>query len=196
MLSEYTTNPSILPYADFGQVSHWSYYAVPLWLAYTRFCWQILQVKKISSDVFGIIPKKPPKSVHAKTVFARCSVFIPEFTDGMSGHCLIMANRRNEELHSGKAAFEGLDNSGWLPATYEVMDVVLRSIGATFEGFLGSEHAPSAVAMLKDRRDMIKKEVQEKISRGKKALFHLDKGVAHPTGRTCSLDHRKLAEAK
>src|SRR5690348_11746863 len=44
--------------------------------------------------VFGITPKTPPKSIHAKTVFARCSVFVDGFTDRMSGHCLIMADRR------------------------------------------------------------------------------------------------------
>jgi hypothetical protein len=123
---------------------------------------------------FGIIPKRPPKSVHAKTVFARCSVFIPEFTDKMSGHCLILADRRNTELHSGAASFEGLDNSAWLPATYEVMDVVLGHIGTDFHDFLGPEHAPSAVAMLKDRRDTIKREVKEKISESRKVFAALD----------------------
>src|SRR5258708_39891622 len=36
---------------------------------------------------FGIIPKGVPKSIHAKTVFARCSVFIEDFTEKMAGHC-------------------------------------------------------------------------------------------------------------
>ena|ERR1700674_1353063 len=58
--------------------------------------------------VFGINPKKNPKSVQAKTVFARRSVFIPNFTDKMSVHCLIMADRRNSELHSGMKSFSGL----------------------------------------------------------------------------------------
>lgn len=46
---------------------------------------------------FGINPKSAPKSIQAKTLFARCSVFIEGFTDKMSGHCLIMADRRNTE---------------------------------------------------------------------------------------------------
>src|SRR5271169_4329757 len=51
--------------------------------------------------VFGINPKSNPKSVQAKAVFARCSVFMEGFTDKMAAHCLIMADRRNSELHSG-----------------------------------------------------------------------------------------------
>src|SRR4051812_47991905 len=46
---------------------------------------------------FGIIPKANPKSVSAKTVFARASVFVDGFTDRMSSHCLILADRRNAE---------------------------------------------------------------------------------------------------
>lgn len=68
---------------------------------------------------FGVVPKGVPKSIQAKALFARCSVFISGFTDQMSGHCLIMADRRNSELHSGAAAFEDVDNSRWLPTTYE-----------------------------------------------------------------------------
>jgi hypothetical protein len=113
---------------------------------------------------FGIVPKSVPKSIQAKALFARCSVFIPYFTDKMSGHCLIMADRRNSELHSGAAAFEGIDNSGWLPATYEVVEIILKHMKRDFTDFLGDEHDGFAAKMLKDRRDTIKKEVQDKLA--------------------------------
>jgi hypothetical protein len=117
---------------------------------------------------FGIIPENVPKSIQAKTVFARCSVFIHGFTDKMSGHCLIMADRRNSELHSGAAAFEGIDNSKWLPATYEAIEALLKHLNRSLTDFLGGEHGPVAVEALKDRRDTIKKEVQEKLSAARK----------------------------
>ncbi len=120
--------------------------------------------------VFGINPKTNPKSIQAKTVFARCSVLISGFTDKMSAHCLIMADRRNSELHSGAAAFENIDNSAWLPATYEVMEVLLKHVGVGFEDFLGEEQADAGIKMLKDRREHIKKEVLDRISKAKKAF--------------------------
>ena len=116
---------------------------------------------------FGIIPKKVPKSIQAKTLFARCSVFIPGFTDRMSGHCLIVADRRNTELHSGAAAFEGIDNSKWLPATYEVVEVLLNHLKRDFPDLLG-DHGKVAVETLKDRRETIKKEVHEKLAAARK----------------------------
>lgn len=114
--------------------------------------------------VFGITPKKPPKSVAAKAVFARCAVHVAGFTDQMSVHCLIMADRRNAELHSGLAAFEGQDNSTWLPATYEVMDVLLKHLKSDFRDFLGKAHETAASRMLEDRNENRKKEILNRIS--------------------------------
>ncbi|TLU70633.1 hypothetical protein [Lichenicoccus roseus] len=121
---------------------------------------------------FGIIPKGVPKSIQAKAVFARCSVFIKDFTDKMSAHCLIMADRRNSELHSGAAAFENIDNSSWLPATYEVVEVLLRHVSRNFKDFLTADHAKFVENILKDRRDNLKREVQEKVAKAKK--FYLN----------------------
>lgn len=118
--------------------------------------------------VFGVVPKNNPKSVHAKTVFARCSIFVEKFTDQMSGHCLILADRRNKELHGGEAAFEGIDPSTWLPKTYEVFEILLNHMGKSFEDLLGKEHAAGAQSMLKDRRDHIEKDVKDRISQCKK----------------------------
>jgi hypothetical protein len=113
---------------------------------------------------FGVNPKKPPRSVQAKAVFARCSVFVTGFTDKMSGHCLILADRRNSELHSGAASFEGIDNSSWLPATYEVMEVLLKHMCRDFRDFLGKDHESHATQVLKNRRENIKKDVQDRIA--------------------------------
>ena len=118
---------------------------------------------------FGINPKNPPKSIPAKALFARCSVFIVGFTDKMSGHCLIVSDRRNAELHSGSAAFEGIDNSKWLPETYEVMQVLLTHLKRDFKDFIG-DHSDVALETLKGRRDNMKREVLEKIASAKKAF--------------------------
>jgi len=122
---------------------------------------------------FGVIPKGVPKSIQAKALFARCSVFVPGFTDKMSGHCLIMADRRNSELHSGAAAFEGIDNSKWLPSTYEVLEVLLNHMHRDFTDLLGEGHAKFAAKMLEDRRNTMKRDVQEKIAAAKKYFGNL-----------------------
>ena len=123
---------------------------------------------------FGIVPKGIPRSIAAKALFARCSVFIKDFTDKMSGHCLIVADRRNSELHTGAAAFEGLDNAKWLPESYEVMQVLLAHLGRDFKDFLG-DHGQVALEAIKDRRDTIKKEVHDKLSAARKAYEALSR---------------------
>ena len=116
---------------------------------------------------FGINPKNVPRSIQAKAVFARCSVFVKDYTDSMSAHCLILADRRNSELHSGMAAFEGVDNSSWLPATYEVIEVLLKHLQHDFEDLLTENHSGFARNLLADRRSNIKKDVQSRISKSK-----------------------------
>ena len=136
---------------------------------------------------FGVNPKGPPKSVPAKAVFARCSVLVPSFTDRMSTHCLSLAERRNSELHSGAAAFSSLDNSKWLPATYEVFEVLLSHLGRSFTDLLGADHGKTAVDMLADRRDSIEKEVKDRLAMaGKKfrALSTEDQKLSSETALT------------
>ena len=118
---------------------------------------------------FGVQPKNPPKSIPVKAVFARCSIFITDFTDQMSGHGLLIANRRNDELHSGAAAFENIDNAAWLPSTYEVIEVLLIHMKRNFDDFLGREHGPIAVGMLKDRKASIRSDVEKKLAAARKA---------------------------
>lgn len=118
--------------------------------------------------VFGKNTKSNPRSVHAKTVFARCAVFFDDFTEKMAGHCLIIADRRNKELHSGEAAFEGIDPSTWLPETYEIFKTLLEQLGMKLEDFLGKAHHDVAAKMLEDRGAAIEKEVKDAISARKK----------------------------
>lgn len=116
---------------------------------------------------FGINPKTNPKSIAAKAVFARCSVMVPNFTDRMSTHCLLLADRRNKELHTGEAAFEGIDCGTWLPQTYEIFDILLQHCNRSLDDLLGTEHAATAKGMLKDQRESLLKEVKERISKAK-----------------------------
>ncbi|HWG37644.1 MAG TPA: hypothetical protein VN690_08005 [Terriglobales bacterium] len=115
---------------------------------------------------FGVTPKGIPRSIPSKALYARCAVFITEFTPGMVTHCLDVANRRNSELHSGAAAFEGISNSAWLPMTYEVMDVLIKKLGRNFDDFLG-EYSPAAIETLKDRHDSLAKDVAKRLADAK-----------------------------
>jgi hypothetical protein len=116
---------------------------------------------------FGVQPAKPPRSIVTKAIVIRCTALVDGFTEEMATHCALMADRRNAELHSGVVGFDAFDNAAWLPATYEVINVLLKHLGVSFVEFLGEEHAATAVEMLRDRRAAIKKEVLDRIQAAK-----------------------------
>lgn len=122
---------------------------------------------------FGIQPSKPPKSIVTKALVIRCTRLVEGFTEAMAAHCALLADQRNMELHSGAVGFDDFDNSAWLPTTYEIMEVLLRHMGQSFEEFLGEDHAPTALAMLRDRRETLKKEIEDRIRASAKAYAAL-----------------------
>lgn len=119
---------------------------------------------------FGVQPAKPPKSIVTKAIVIRCTALVDGFTEDMAKHCALMADRRNSELHSGVVAFDTFDNAAWLPATYEVMEVLLKHMGIKFDDFLGEDQAPTALAMLRDRHETIKNEVAKRIGAARKSI--------------------------
>jgi hypothetical protein len=122
---------------------------------------------------FGIQPAKPPKSIVTKAIVIRCAQLVEGFTDDMAKHCALMADQRNTELHSGAVGFDDFDNAAWLPGTYEVIEVLLKHLGKDWKDFLGDDHAAAAIEMLSDRRETIKKQVQDRISTAKKLFAGL-----------------------
>lgn len=125
---------------------------------------------------FGVEPAKPPKSIVTKAIVIRCTLLVDGFTEEMAKHCAFMADRRNTELHSGALGFDALDNAAWLPATYEVIEVLLKHFGTGFDKFLGPDHAKTAVEMLRDRRETIRHDVLDRIGAAKKFFQGLLEG--------------------
>lgn len=117
---------------------------------------------------FGVQPAKPPKSIVTKAIVIRCTLLVEGFTEDMAKHCAFMADQRNAELHSGIVGFDEFDNAAWLPSTYEVIEVLLKHFGTNFNDFLGDDHATTAIEMLRDRRETIKKEVLDRITAAQK----------------------------
>ena len=121
----------------------------------------------------GIEVKTAPKSIPAKTVFDRCQSVIPTFDKSAFEYCLMMSERRNAELHSGEAAFEGLDTGRWLPRHYELAEVVLIHINKSLEDYLGDDGAERARAMLDDMKRGMQATVEEKKSACRKWFIQL-----------------------
>lgn len=90
----------------------------------------------------GFIPteeKFVPRSIPISEVFKRLTLILPAFTKEHEGFGILHTGRRNAELHSGLAAFDGVKGSAWQPRFYETCEILLISMGITLREFFGED---------------------------------------------------------
>ncbi|MDX1945859.1 MAG: hypothetical protein SFU86_10720 [Pirellulaceae bacterium] len=110
-------------------------------------------------------PTKQPKSIQMKLVVERCQKVCPGFTDRESKLCSSMAERRNEDLHSGATPFASIKHTDWLGDFYRVCSILIEHQNQPLEQFLGKDEAEAAkemmVAIAADRRAEAHRLVEE-----------------------------------
>lgn len=109
-----------------------------------------------------------PKSIMTKQVIALCGSLIPDFNSDLQKLALSMTERRNEELHSGGAAFQEYNQDLWIGSFYKACQVLTASMGESLVSFLGKERAAEAETLISESDTRIKKEVMDRISARRK----------------------------
>ena len=109
-----------------------------------------------------------PKSIMTKQVIALCGSLIPGFNSDLQKLALSMTERRNEELHSGGAAFQEYNQDKWIGNFYKACKILTESMGETLGSFLGEQRADEVEILISESDERIKKEVLDKISARKK----------------------------
>lgn len=82
-----------------------------------------------------------PKSISVTQVISLCRVLIPGFTDDEFKTANTLFNRRNEEVHTGSAAFATSKNLNWLPSFYRCCKILAEHQEETLESLFGKEEA-------------------------------------------------------
>ncbi len=119
-------------------------------------------------------PKFTPKSIAVSEVFRRLAAILPEFSKENSDFGILHTGRRNSELHSGEAAFEGINASKWLPDYYHASEILLRSMGMSLPDLIGDDEAQIASKLIEAATDVSAKTVLGDIER------HKEKWLARP----------------
>lgn len=122
-------------------------------------------------------PAKEPKSIPMQTVLRRCRVMVPGFSEELSISVQALVNLRNEELHTGRAAFDDYPTRLWLTDYYRSSRVLLLHLDKSLEDFLGKSEANVAQKMIDAAVGKIAKEVQGKINKAKGVFEALDAEV-------------------
>jgi hypothetical protein len=127
------------------------------------------------------------RSIPAGTLFDRLSKVVPDFEDRMKRECMLMANRRNAELHSGESPIDGLDQRSWVPAFWRAAAVLLAHQEKSLTDWLGESEASRVASVLRDTAELTRQTVEARIERRRD-----DFERRFPSGSS----ERKLAESR
>lgn len=117
----------------------------------------------------------PPKSIVAKTVFDRCSKIVSNFTTKEINGCLLLIDKRNEELHSGSAPFVDFDTKLWLANYFKSCQILLEFCDLTLEDLFGKDDAVGAKEMITEVDKKTVVEVNKRIAGIKSFLKSMTK---------------------
>lgn len=120
--------------------------------------------------------KFAPKSIAISEVFKRLSAILPDFAKEHESFGIQHTGRRNAELHTGEAAFDGIKGSTWQPRFYQTCEILLASMGMTLEDFLGRDEATVAKKLITAEADDSAKAVKGEVEAHKRVWLAKTEG--------------------
>lgn len=131
------------------------------------------------------------KSITAKTLYERLHTVADQFDERLKRECLLMAERRNAELHSGESPTQGLSQAIWVPAFWRAASVLIEAQGRTLEEWTGVEEGARVREILRDAAEVTRQGVLARIARRR-----ADYIVRVPVGSTEEVEARFRANAR
>ena len=81
------------------------------------------------------------KTIIAKTLFERLTHVSKRFDKKTQEFCINMSLKRNAELHSGEAPFEGVVATSWEGRYWHTAEIILEASDSSLENWLGADRA-------------------------------------------------------
>lgn len=106
----------------------------------------------------------PKRSLGTTQVLGLCRVLFENFSESDYVATLALVNRRNDELHSGAAAFDQYPSQAWLPGFYAACSSLVKVIGESLNSLFGNEEAKVAEEILGEIRSEVKQRVLSTIA--------------------------------
>lgn len=99
--------------------------------------------------------KSPRKSIATINVLSLCQSLITDFTDANFKIASAVINRRNEEVHSGAAAFEEYPTQQWIAGLYQCCQILCEFQGESLNSLYGEEIAKEAEFILAEVEESV-----------------------------------------
>ena len=113
-------------------------------------------------------PRYVPRSVSITDVANRLELILDSFTPELKAFCVKHLETRNEELHTGSAAFDA-SGTGWQATFFSVCDVLTKSLGTDLSYLFGDAEAGIAQTLIQASRDESAVAVKKVIAQFKKS---------------------------
>jgi hypothetical protein len=96
------------------------------------------------------------RSIKSAQVFGLCHALFDAFSEDDLTASLALTNRRNDELHSGAAAFDEYPCQQWLLGFYRACRSLANSMEESLESLFGEEEAKAATQILDETQQEVK----------------------------------------
>jgi len=111
----------------------------------------------------------PRNSIASRQVFVLCKTLFPQFYNEEDYTISIaLLNRRNEELHTGGAAFQEYTATKWLAGFYKACNSLCCSMDETLVSIFGEEEAHVAEEIITENKKEVFHRVSEAIATHRK----------------------------
>lgn len=114
---------------------------------------------------------KDRRSISITVVLRLCTQLIPEFDTRLNSIASSLISRRNEDLHSGSAAFAEYPTSIWLSHFYMCCKVLAEFQEKTIEELLSVEEADHAKLLISELTASVEQNTRDKINLHKKLFL-------------------------
>lgn len=123
-------------------------------------------------EACGISTATVVKTIDANEVFLRLKHVVPGFNSLAYDACKLLADRRNAELHSGHAAYVGIELEEWEGKLWHAMRLILQATGKDLDDLIGD--AAAKKEQLLDHLSHLKREsASQKVAHSREA-FKMD----------------------
>ncbi|WP_131421485.1 hypothetical protein [Comamonas thiooxydans] len=112
----------------------------------------------------GISLNNAPKSIPAIQVLSHCRTLVSAFTEDEFKAASALLNRRNEELHTGSAAFATFPLQSWIGGFFRCCKILAEHQGETLISLFGEAEAREAEEILGKAEASVISQVKASIS--------------------------------
>ena len=104
-----------------------------------------------------------PRTIIAKTVFARIARLSKDFDKTQVAFCMLMMGRRNADLHSGELPYEGLNPDTWASKFWRAAELMLQANDMSLNDWVGEVEAARAAELINLASTVLEQAVEARI---------------------------------